>query len=57
MMGRLTLWRSEHDADHVAASEHVEAVESQIMQFVEPETHRERSFYAHPGPAARAPTS
>jgi heme-degrading monooxygenase HmoA len=45
-VGRVTLWRSEHDAEATASAQHVMSQRSELMRVVEPGTHLERSFTA-----------
>lgn len=44
-MGRVTVWRSEADADHAATLDHVLAVRSRLLETTE-EERLERSFQA-----------
>lgn len=45
--GRLTVWKSENEADHAATSQHVLSARSELMLVVEQDSHVERSFTAH----------
>jgi len=45
-IGRLTLWRSDHDADHAAQTDHVLAVRSELLMLIEDEEHIEDSWIA-----------
>jgi heme-degrading monooxygenase HmoA len=47
-IGRLTMWRSEHDAEATANSQHVMAQRAELMRLVEGGSHVERSFLAEP---------
>ena len=45
-IGRLTLWRSDHDADHAAQTDHVLAIRSELLLLIEEEEHIEDSWVA-----------
>ena len=45
-VGRITMWKSEADADHAANTQHVLTVRAEIMQRIEEESHIERSYTA-----------
>ena len=45
-IGRLGVWRSEHDADAAAQSAHVLSVRSELMGLIEEDSHIERSYTA-----------
>ena len=45
-IGRLGVWRSEHDADTAAQSAHVLSVRSELMGLIEEDSHIERSYTA-----------
>lgn len=45
-MGRLTMWRSEQDAEATAHNQHVMARRSELLRFVEGSSNIERSFTA-----------
>lgn len=45
-VGRITMWRSEEEADRAANTQHVLTVRSEIMQLVEDDSHVERSYTA-----------
>ncbi len=45
--GRLTVWKSEREADHAATSQHVLSTRSELMLVVEEDSHVERSFTAY----------
>ena len=45
-LGRLTLWRSEQDADRAAQTAHVLAVRSELLMLVEDGEHVEDSWVA-----------
>ena len=45
-IGRLTLWRSDHDADHAAQTDHVLAVRSELLLLIDEEEHTEDSWVA-----------
>jgi heme-degrading monooxygenase HmoA len=53
-VGRLTLWRSEHDAEAVASTAHVMALRSELIRIVEAGSHLEKSFFAESRTAAEA---
>ncbi len=53
-MGRLTVWRSEQDADHAAQTQHVLSVRSELMLLVEEDFHIERSYTAYDPQLAKA---
>lgn len=44
LLGRVTVWEAESDADHAAQSDHVLAVRSQLNQEVLERTHEEHGF-------------
>ena len=52
-VGRLTLWRSEHDAEATASAQHVMSQRSELLRLVEGGSHIERSFTAEPHAAAK----
>lgn len=52
-VGRLTVWRSERDADSAANAQHVLAVRSELLQITE-EDHIERAYTAHDPQVAKA---
>ncbi|HTE83693.1 MAG TPA: hypothetical protein VK821_03100 [Dehalococcoidia bacterium] len=54
-VGRLTMWRSERDAETTASTQHVMAQRSELMRLVEGGSHIERSFTALPHLAPEAP--
>jgi quinol monooxygenase YgiN len=45
-VGRITMWKSEEEADHAANTQHVLTVRSEIMPLVEDDSHVERSYTA-----------
>ena len=45
-IGRLTLWRSDQDADHAAQTDHVLAIRSELMMLVEDGERVEDSWVA-----------
>jgi hypothetical protein len=45
-VGRITLWKSEEQADQADNTQHVLAVRSEIMQRIEEDSHVERSYSA-----------
>ena len=45
-IGRLTLWRSDQDADRAAQTAHVLAVRSELLLLIEDEQHVEDSWVA-----------
>ena len=45
-VGRITLWKSEGQADHAANTQHVLAVRAEIMHRIEDDSHIERSYTA-----------
>ena len=45
-VGRLTMWKSEHDAEATASNQHVMAQRSELLRLVEGGSHIERSFSA-----------
>jgi len=45
-IGRVTIWRSEVDADRTAQSTHVMSRRSDLMPLIEEGSHEERSFVA-----------
>jgi hypothetical protein len=47
-IGRLSLWRSEHDADAAAQTEHVLAIRSELLLVIADERHIEYSWTAKP---------
>lgn len=55
-VGRLTLWRSEADAEHVASMDHVMALRAELIRVVEAGSHLEKSFRAE-GRQPAEPTS
>jgi len=52
-VGRLTMWRSERDAEVTANNQHVMSQRSELMRLVEGSSHIERSFTAEPHLAPR----
>jgi heme-degrading monooxygenase HmoA len=55
-VGRLTLWRAEHDAEATASAQHVMSRRSELMRVIEGGSQIERSFIAHRWPATEAAT-
>ena len=53
-IGRVTLWRSEQDANHVAMNPHVLALRAELLRCVEDESDVERGFDAKTGPLGAA---
>jgi heme-degrading monooxygenase HmoA len=53
-VGRLTLWKSERDAENVANTQHVLSLRADLMRFVEGGSHVEKSFQADGTRAAPA---
>ena len=49
--GRLTLWRSERDAEHVANTQHVLSLRADLMRLVESGSHLEKSFQGEGPPS------
>ncbi len=45
-VGRITMWKSEGEADHAANTQHVLTVRSEIMRLIEDDSHVERSYTA-----------
>jgi heme-degrading monooxygenase HmoA len=45
-LGRITIWRSEHDAAAAAGTTHVMAKRSALNEIIEPDSHAERSYHA-----------
>jgi len=45
-IGRITIWRTEENADHTAQSTQVMARRSDLMPLIEEGSHEERSFFA-----------
>jgi len=45
-IGRVTVWRSEADADQTAQTTHVMSRRSDLMPLIEEGSHEERSFFA-----------
>jgi len=45
-VGRITVWKSEEEADAAAQSGHVLARRSDLIPLIEEDSHAERSFYA-----------
>lgn len=45
-VGRITMWKSESEADHAANTQHVLTVRSEIMLLIEDDSHVERSYTA-----------
>jgi quinol monooxygenase YgiN len=43
-IGHLNVYRSEHDADHVAQSQHVLSVRSELLPLIDEDSHAERSW-------------
>lgn len=56
-VGRITLWRSEEQADHAANTQHVLTVRAEIMQRIEQDSHVERSYTALDPALAKVPSS
>jgi hypothetical protein len=46
--GRLTFWRSEHDAEATAGDQHVMARRSELLNLIDGRSHIERSYTAVP---------
>jgi quinol monooxygenase YgiN len=46
-VGHLNVWRSEHDADHAAQTDHVLATRAELMLLVDEDSHAEHSFVAY----------
>ena len=55
--GRITVWKSEQDADHAAQTQHILSVRSELMQLVEEDFHIERSYTAYDPQLAKTLTS
>ena len=55
--GRLTVWKSEHEADNAANTQHVLAVRSRLLQLIEEDSHVERSYTAFDPQLAKTLTS
>lgn len=53
-IGRVTVWRSEADADRAATTQHVLAVRSELLRLIEEDSHVERSFTAYDPQLAKA---
>ncbi|MEX2225115.1 MAG: hypothetical protein WEB52_01550 [Dehalococcoidia bacterium] len=45
-IGRVTVWRSEEEADRTAQNTHVMSRRSDLMPLIEEGSHEERSFFA-----------
>jgi quinol monooxygenase YgiN len=45
--GRLSVWRSEHDCDQAAQTQHILAIRSELNQMIEEDSHVERSYTAY----------
>ena len=45
-LGRVTFWRSDHDADHAAQTDHVLAIRSELLLIIEDGEHVEGSWVA-----------
>lgn len=45
-VGRVTMWKSEEDADRAANSQHVLSLRSELLQLIEEGSHVERSYNA-----------
>jgi len=45
--GRITVWKSEEDADRAAQTQHILSVRSELLQLVEEHFHIERSYTAY----------
>lgn len=56
-VGRITMWKSEEDADRAANTQHVLAVRSELIQLIEEDSHVERSYTAFDPQLARASAS
>ena len=56
-VGRITLWKSEGDADQAANTQHVLTVRAEIMQRIEEDSHIERSYTALDPVRAKAASS
>lgn len=50
-VGRLTLWRTERDAETTASNQHVMSQRSELMRVIESGSHLEKSFRAAGRPA------
>jgi hypothetical protein len=55
--GRLTVWKSEQDADNTANTQHVLAVRSELLLLIEEGSHVERSYTAFDPQLAKASAS
>ena len=53
-LGRIAVYKSEHDADHAAQTDHVLAVRSELMQLIEENSHTEVSYTAFDPQLAQA---
>ncbi len=54
-VGRITMWKSEENADHAGNTQHVLTVRAEIMQRIEEESHIESSYTALDPELAKAP--
>jgi quinol monooxygenase YgiN len=45
-LGRITVWKSEQDAEAAAGTTHVMAKRSELNELIEPDSHAERSYVA-----------
>ena len=52
-VGRLTLWESDHAADHAAQTPHVLAQRSELLLLIEGDVHVEDSWIAREMPRAK----
>jgi len=55
-VGHLNVYRTQHDADHVAQSDHVLSLRAELMLLVEEESHVEHSYTAIDPPLAKTAT-
>jgi quinol monooxygenase YgiN len=46
-VGHLSVYTSEQDADHVAQTDHILAIRSELLRLIEEDSHVERSYTAH----------
>jgi hypothetical protein len=46
-IGRLGVWRSEEDADRAANTQHVLSVRSELMRYIDEDSHVEHSYTAY----------
>ena len=47
LLGRITIWNTEADADHAAQTDHVLALRSQLNPLVEEGSHEEHALEGH----------